>query len=127
MHKLIDYIDREMREYENEVARGGELSAKDWECLKDLAKTKMAILTNEAMEEDSRYSYRYDGMDGTSRARGRGRNAKRDAMGRYSSRNYSYDDAKADMTAELHELMQKAPDETTKRKLQKFIDEMQEV
>lgn len=40
MHKLIDYIDREMREYENEVARGGELSAKDLECLKDLAKNQ---------------------------------------------------------------------------------------
>ena len=116
MHKLIDYIDREMREYENEVARGGELSAKDLECLKDLAKTKMAILTNEAMEDDN----------GTSRARGRGRNARRDAMGRYSS-DYSYDDAKADMESELHELMRKAPDETTKRKFQKFIDEMREV
>lgn len=126
MHKLIDYIDREMREYENEVARGGELSAKDLECLKDLAKTKMAILTNEAMEDDNRYSYNYDGMNGTSRARGRGRNARRDAMGRYSS-DYSYDDAKADMESELHELMRKAPDETTKRKFQKFIDEMREV
>ena len=123
MHKLIDYIDREMREYENEVARGGELSAKDLECLKDLAKTKTAILTNEAMEEDNRYSYKYDGM---SRARGRGRNARRDALGRYSS-DYSYDDAKADMESELHELMKKAPDETTKRKFQKFIDEMREV
>lgn len=126
MHKLIDYIDREMREYESEVARGGELSAKDLECLKDLAKTKMAILTNEAMEEDNRYSYNYDSMNGMSRARGRGRNARRDAMGRYSS-DYSYDDAKADMESELHELMRKAPDETTKRKFQKFIDEMREV
>lgn len=126
MHKLIDYIDREMREYESEVARGGELSAKDLECLKDLAKTKMAILTNETMEGDDRYSYNYDGMNGMSRARGRGRNARRDAMGRYSS-DYSYDDAKADMESELHELMRKAPDETTKRKFQKFIDEMREV
>lgn len=99
---------------------------KDLECLKDLAKTKMALLTNEAMEEDNRYSYNYDGMNGTSRARGRGRNARRDAMGRYSS-DYSYDDAKADTESELHELMRKAPDETTKRKFQKFIDEMREV
>lgn len=126
MHKLIDYIDREMREYESEVARGGELSAKDLECLKDLAKTKTAILTNEAMEEDNRYSYNYDGMNGTSRARGRGRNARRDAMGRYSS-DYSYDNAKDDMMRELREIVQKAPDETTKRKVEKFIEEMQSV
>ena len=126
MHNLLNYIDDKMGEYEKEVARGGDLSGKDMECLKDLAKTKMAILTNEAMEEDNRYSYNYDGMNGTSRARGRGRNARRDAMGRYSS-DYSYDDAKADMESELHELMRKAPDETTKRKFQKFIDEMREV
>lgn len=125
MHKVIDYINREMREYESDVARGGELSAKDLECLKDLAETKMAILTNEAMEDNDRYSYAH-GMDGTSRARGRGRNVRRDTMGRYSS-DYSYDDAKADMESELHELMKKAPDETTKRKFQKFIDEMREV
>jgi methyl-accepting chemotaxis protein len=47
-------------------------------------------------------SYRYDG--GMSYARGRGRNAKRDSMGRYSSeRGYSRD--AADMTAELQEMM----------------------
>ena len=58
VHKLIEYIDDTMKEYEDKVARGGELSSKDVECLKDLAKTKMAILTNEAMEDsDGGYSY----------------------------------------------------------------------
>ena len=51
VHKLIEYIDDTMQEYEDKVARGGELSSKDVECLKDLAKTKMAILTNKAMED----------------------------------------------------------------------------
>ena len=68
MHKIIEYIDREMKEYEDKISRGAELSSKDVECLKDLAKTKMAILTNRAMEdEDGGYSERYsrdDGMDG---------------------------------------------------------------
>ena len=49
MHELLNYIDETMQEYEDKVARGGDLSSKDVECLKDLAKTKMAILTNEAM------------------------------------------------------------------------------
>ena len=53
MHKLIEYIDDTMREYEDKVARGGELSSKDVECLKDLAKTKMAILTNKAILSDT--------------------------------------------------------------------------
>ena len=43
MHELLNYIDETMQEYEDKVARGGELSSKDVECLKDLAKTKMAI------------------------------------------------------------------------------------
>lgn len=50
------------------------------------------MVTVEAMEEGA-YSEEYDDM-GTSMARGRGRYAKRDAMGRYSraGRSYNYDD-----------------------------------
>lgn len=140
MHELIRYIDDTMQEYEDKVARGGELSSKDVECLKDLAKTKMAILTNEAMEE-SDYGYSRDGdMSGnySSRGRmyydggysgrygrGRGSNAKRDSMGRYSSRGYSYVDAKEDMISELKELAKKAPDEKTRQEIEHFANEMQ--
>ena len=133
VHKLIEYIDDTMQEYEDKVARGGDLSSKDVECLKDLAKTKIAILTNEAMEESGDYSRENRGGrsnrsydNNMSYARGRGRYAKRDSMGRYSN-DYSYDNAKEDMMSELTEIMKKAPDETTKRKFQKFMDEMQEV
>ena len=140
MHELIRYIDDTMQEYEDKVARGGDLSSKDVECLKDLAKTKMAILTNEAMEE-SDYGYSRDGdMNGnySSRGRmyydggysgrygrGRGSNAKRDSMGRYSSRGYSYADAKEDMISELKELAKKAPDEKTRQELEHFANEME--
>lgn len=146
MHKLIEYIDDTMREYEDKVARGGDLSSKDVECLKDLAKTKMAILTNRAMEDEGgEYSERYSRDDGTdyksshgrmwydggapygyySRARGRGSNAKRDSMGRYSSRGYSYADAKEDMVSQLRELAEKAPDEKTKQEIEHFANEME--
>lgn len=140
MHKLIRYIDDTMQEYEDKVARGGELSSKDVECLKDLAKTKMAILTNEAMEESDygysrdgdmggNYSNRgrmyYDGGYSGRYGRGRGSNAKRDSMGRYSSRGYSYADAKEDMISELKELAKKAPDEKTKQELEHFANEME--
>ena len=140
MHELLNYIDETMQEYEDKVARGGDLSSKDVECLKDLAKTKMAILTNEAMEE-SDYGYSRDGdMNGnySSRGRmyydggysgrygrGRGSNAKRDSMGRYSSRSYSYADAKEDMISELKELAKKAPDEKTRQELEHFANEME--
>lgn len=142
MHELIKYIDDTMQEYEDKVARGGDLSSKDVECLKDLAKTKMAILTNEAMENESYDGYSRDGdmRDGYSGrgrvyydggysgriGRGRGSNAKRDSMGRYSSRGgYSYADAKEDMIAELKELAKKAPDEKTKQELEHFANEME--
>ena len=134
MHKLIEYIDDTMREYEDKVARGGELSSKDVECLKDLAKTKMAILTNEAMEDsEGGYSERYsrDGeMDGRT---SHGRMyypryysyAKRESRGRYSRDGYSYADAKSDMIAELKELAKKAPDDKTKQEIEHFANEME--
>ena len=139
VHKIIEYIDREMKEYEDKISRGGELSSKDVECLKDLAKTKMAILTNKAMEgEDGEYSERYsrdDGMDGrTSHGRmyyGGGpypryySYAKRDSRGRYSRDGYSYADAKSDMIAELKELARKAPDDKTKQEIEHFANEME--
>lgn len=142
MHELIRYIDDTMQEYEDKVARGGDLSSKDVECIKDLAKTKMAILTNEAMESEN-YGYSREGdmnngYSGRSRMysndymgrysrdnRGRGSNAKRDSMGRYSSRGYSYAEAKEDMVAELKELAKKAPDEKTKQEIEHFANEME--
>ena len=57
--------------------------------------------------------------------RGRGSNAKRDSMGRYSRGGYSYDDAKDDMMKELRELMNDAPDEQTKKEFQRFISKME--
>lgn len=142
MHELLNYIDETMQEYEDKVARGGDLSSKDVECIKDLAKTKMAILTNEAMESEN-YGYSREGdmnngYSGRSRMysndymgrysrdnRGRGSNAKRDSMGRYSSRGYSYAEAKEDMVAELKELAKKAPDEKTKQEIEHFANEME--
>ena len=142
MHELLNYIDETMQEYEDKVARGGELSSKDVECLKDLAKTKMAIMTNEAMESEN-YGYSREGdmnsgyssrgrmysngyMGRYSRdSRGRGSDANRDSMGRYSSRGYSYADAKEDMIAELKDLAKKAPDEKTRQEIEHFANEMQ--
>lgn len=48
-------------------------------------------------------------------ARGRGRNARRDSMGRY---------ARADMREEIERLMDEAPDEETRMKLERFMQSM---
>lgn len=133
MHRLCEYIDKELMEMERGVADGKRLSASELEYADKLAHLKKSLLTNEAMEEacDDGYSRHYDDGrrmrdDGYSYAgRGRGRTARRDSMGRYSRGGYSYDDAKDDMMKELRELMNDAPDEQTKKEFQRFISKME--
>ena len=73
--------------------------------------------------DGSRYSY-----EGGSYARGRGRNARRDSMGRYSREDgysrtgYSMDSN--EMVENLREMMQDAPNEQIKMKLQRLMSEM---
>lgn len=57
----------------------------------------------------------YRGYGEASYARGRGRNARRDSMGRYAS---------ADMRMEIERLMDEAPDEETRMKLERFMQSM---
>ena len=60
-------------------------------------------------------SYRDSYRDGYSSRRGRGRNARRDSMGRYAS---------AGMRDEIERLMDEAPDEETRMKLERFMQSM---
>ena len=137
MHKLMEYICDEMSDLERKAEKDGKLSVAEVQYLDTLAHTKKNLLKADEMSEEGysgmtypRYygndytdgrSYR-DGRsynDGRSYARG-GR--KRDSMGRYS-RGYSM--ANEDIVGELHELMEKAPDEMTKREFRKFIDKIE--
>ena len=138
MHKLCEYIDKELEELEHKAGVGQKLSAGEIQYGDMLAHFKKSLLTNDAMEGyDDEYSndnramrdnrsmrsmrgnsYRYD--DGNSMARGRTGNVRRDSMGRYSR-----DDALDDMVDELEELMEKAPDDQTKKEFRKFIAKMQ--
>lgn len=131
MHELCKYIDKELKKLERKVEESGDLNEREIEYGKNLAKFKMAMLTNEAMERDSGYSNTgrsygrpyYDDMDGgMSHARG----ARRDSIGRYSRNNgYSYADAKEDMMSELREIMKGAPDEETKQEFRDFIRKLE--
>lgn len=69
-----------------------------------------------------RGSYR-GSYDGGSGARGRGRYANRDSMGRYSSRGYSGND---NMVDELRDLMEQAPDDQTRQEMQRLIQKMEQ-
>ena len=126
MDKLCKYIDKELDELENKVGMGGKLSRADIEDGKNLAKFKMALLTNEAM--DGEYSNEYGGNSyrgGSYRGESyaRGRNARRDSMGRYS-REYSRAEAEDEFRDRLEEAMQSAPDEHKRKKLERMLNEM---
>ena len=91
------------------------------------------IETYEEEEYSGRGSYRdpYEGRgsyeDGRSSerrsyARGRGRNARRDRMGRYSSEGYSRNE---DMTEQIRGMMEEAPDERTRQEFQRFLSKLE--
>lgn len=63
---------------------------------------------------------------GSSYARGRGRNARRDSMGRYS-REGGYSQGAEDMIQELRELMEDAPDDKTRQEFQRFIQKIEQM
>lgn len=132
MDKLCKYIDKELDELENKVGMGGKLSRADIEDGKNLAKFKMAILTNEAMENDGEYSNTYGGNSyrgGSYRGESYARGRKRDSMGRYSRDDYnrgeySRAEAEDEFRDRLEEAMQSAPDEHKRKKLERMLNEM---
>lgn len=130
MHKLCEYIDKELEELEHKAGVGQKLSAGEIQYGDMLAHFKKSLLTNDAMEGyDDEYSNdnramrdnrSMRSMRGNSMARGRTGNVRRDSMGRYSR-----DDALDDMVDELEDLMEKAPDEQTKKEFRRFINKVQ--
>lgn len=128
MHKLIDYVCDKLEEIERKVEKGQDLSMTELQYADTLAHMKKNLMKAEEMSEEGYSSRGYsrrdsyaDGpyMDGRSYARG-GR--RRDSMGRYVNR-YSMDSG--DMVAELHDLMNNAPDEQTKMEFKRFIDKIE--
>lgn len=100
--------------------------------LVDIAKDVYCIWEYESKLDGE--SYAYDGRsydDGMSMARGR--NARRNSMGRYShdngvsyrDRGYSRNDAKHEYIDELRVIMQNAPDENTRQSIQRMISQIE--
>lgn len=133
--ELCDTISKEIQAANSKIrSSGGKISAGDLEYIDVLTHILKSIKTTKAMmdaEENGSYndgSYA-DGMGmGTSRpymyrsnARGRGRNARRDSMGRYTGRR-AYDDG---MISELHELMEDAPNESIKAEIRQLISKIE--
>ncbi len=119
MHDIYALKEMAIEELEN-FGRRGEISIKDLPTIDTLAHAaKNLCKIIEMCEEKTGYSYggRMN-VRGNYSSRGRGMNARRDSMGRYSG-----DDDW--MVETLHELMHKAPNEQMKMEFQEFIDRVE--
>lgn len=138
MHKLYELKDKLIQELED-YSENGKYSKEDVEVIKYMASAVDHLCNIMKDAEEEEYSMAMDGGSyegnmmyggsyarggrgryyarGGSYARGRGRNAKRDSMGRYSR-------AADDFKMELQEIMQEAPNEQVKMEIQHVINRM---
>ena len=126
IEKIKKMLCKELDEY----AMKGKISGSDLDMIWKLTDTVKNLDKIEMLEDGDSYDgysemREYPYMGGSSYARGRGRYAKRDSMGRYSSddrmsyddysekmdRRYSRDDAKDHMIDKLGEMMTSADEE----------------
>lgn len=146
MHKIKEMLMKELYEYEDKAKKSsGKLSAGDLETIHKLTDTVKNIDKIEMLEDGEGYSgdtdfmgegrmfgtsyrsndYMYNsngGQGGSSYARGRGRNARRDSRGRYSSDGrYSRDGAKESLIEKLEEAMDEAENEQDREKIRRVI------
>lgn len=150
MHDLKDLLCAELEDYAEKGKKSGKMSMGDLESIHKLTDTVKNILKIDMLEEESGYSEdgRYMGegriygtsyesgyseRGGSSYARGRGRYAKRDSMGRYSRDDgmsyrggmrggYSRDDGKHYMMEQLEEMMEEVEKPAEKEALRRCMD-----
>lgn len=127
LKKICDTLNRELEHANEKISRaGGNITGDDLSYIDRLTHAIKSVKTTIAMMEadggESGYymparmygsSYRDSSRDGDS--------YRRDSMGRYSSRR-SYDSGLAD---ELHEIMERTPDESVKRDIKRAIDKIE--
>jgi hypothetical protein len=128
MHKLYELKDMLCKELEKYGSKN-ELTAGSLDVVDKLAHAVKNI--DKILEADGG-EYSGDSMPymrggNRSYARGRGQNARRDALGRYSREgSYGYSMA-GDMAVELRELMQDAPDAQTRQDIQRIVDRLSQM
>lgn len=132
LYELKDKLLKELGEY----SQNGKYSKEDVETVKYISSAVDHLFNIcDRMEDEEysqrggsgRYSYgngdmRYPRQDGGSYARGRGQNARRDSMGRYSRAGDS-----GDIVMELESLMRDAPNEQIKQKMRQLVQEIEQM
>lgn len=149
MEDLKDLLCSELEDYAEKGKKSGKMSMGDLDSIHKLTDTVKNILKIDMLEGESGYSEdgaymgegriygtSYDGYDrGASYARGRGRYAKRDSMGRYSRDDgymrrdgrsmrdgYSRDEGKAYMMEQLEDMMEEAEKPAEKEALRRCME-----
>lgn len=142
MHKLYELKDmlcEELEEYgsKDKLDVGGlDIVDKLSHAIKNLDKIIEKYEEDEYSNRDS-YEGSYEGSYARGMSRARGRNARRDSMGRYSREGGSYErrgrsrsyargySRGGDMVMELRELMEDAPDDQTRMEIQNLITRLE--
>jgi hypothetical protein len=124
MAKYTKELEDMLCEELDKIAKKGELTAGSLDVIQKLTHSLKSLKTIEAMEESGysggmypMYRYSYDMDGGNSYAMQR-----RDSMGRYSRTGYSRDEGFAH---ELRALMDEAPNDRIKRKMQTIVSELE--
>ena len=141
LHKLCAALMEELEEYSKKIEKTDGMSAGDLEAVDKLSHALKSIKTTIAMMEaddgySERYMPRYGGMSYADNGRGnrggsgyensyaRGRNARRDSMGRYSrDGGYSYAAEMDGIMDELRGMMADMPADK-QRRVQQLMDEL---
>jgi len=124
MHKLLEYVCDELETLERKAEKGNKLSMQELQYADTLAHLKKNMLTADAMMEAD------DGGSYDSYSYARGRNARRDSMGRYSrdtyhGNGYSRANGRDDVLSQLRDMEHDA-DEETKHMIKKWIRQIEE-
>ena len=139
LHEMCETLSRELGEANDKINKaGGKMTAGDLDYVDKLShaiksiKTTIAMMEAEDDGESGYYMPRYGygrSYDDRSYARDNTGNSyarrRRDSMGRYSRRGeLSYDDG---MIEELRDLMDRAPDESTKKEFRRLITKLEQM
>jgi hypothetical protein len=141
MHEELYELKEKLLKEFGEYSKNGKFSKEDSEVMKNLSGTIDHICNIIEREEEKEYSQRaYDNgnmgggsyrggysrnrdnsyrMNGNSYARGRGQNARRDSMGRYSRG--------GDMVDQLEDLMEDAPNDQIRQQIQQLITQVEKM
>ena len=129
LYELRDKLCKELKEY-NKKDKLDSSSLQIVDTLAHSLKNVCKIIESYEMEDEysnasmprmPRMSYAYDDM---SYARGRGANARRDSMGRYSSRDGGGYSSHGDFRTEMQDLMNQAPNDYVRQKMMEAMNGM---